>query len=425
MSNIMNQPDLIGSYARGQQIRMRENAMDRQQTLNEREDTAYDEAKEYENLRYLFGSTQVLKDIWEANPGDPRFYAAAAELGTEGIERGALSPDDWDPNTVTYERVVEFNDAAKVDLAGRPSNSQMGAGATNQSLTSPQRNYYERQHLVEMFGEGSDQVKTFDSYVRAGKIYTAGGVPTKDTPSGQVALSTQGAELDFASREAAAKVQGERAGGAVDLTPAELEIDKKFAAEYNDFMLGGFADAEKGVAQLGGVLNDLQRGQYNLTGWRVASTPDWAKVVTDPEALNARDLVEEVVQRNLRLILGAQFTENEGKRLIARAYNPALEEKYNIARVERLIKSMTDGLSAKQSAADYFQTNGTLKGWTGAADVTPKSKEDVTHIVDSLIQEMDTTSGALAAAQRAIAQGADPVAVRNRLQQMGIDPSGL
>ena len=71
------------------------------------------------------------------------------------------------------------------------------------------------------------------------------------------------------------------------------------------------------------------------------------------------------MQRNLRLILGAQFTEKEGQRLIARAYNPSLSEQENAKRVRNLIKQMQSAAEAKASAARYFEENGTLAGWKG------------------------------------------------------------
>ena len=75
--------------------------------------------------------------------------------------------------------------------------------------------------------------------------------------------------------------------------------------------------------------------------------------------------VEEVVQRNLRLVLGAQFTEKEGERLISRAFDPSLSEKENKKRVDRLLNQIEKAANAKQKAAEYFEKHGTLKGFKG------------------------------------------------------------
>ena len=79
----------------------------------------------------------------------------------------------------------------------------------------------------------------------------------------------------------------------------------------------------------------------------------------------APEAVEEVVQRNLRIVLGAQFTQKEGERLIARAFNPRLEEPENAKRVRRLITQIRTAAQQKQAASDYFEANGTLVGFKG------------------------------------------------------------
>jgi len=94
--------------------------------------------------------------------------------------------------------------------------------------------------------------------------------------------------------------------------------------------------------------------------------PDFVTSITHPQAVNTREQVEEVVQRNLRVILGAQFTQKEGDRLIARAYNPRLSEAENAKRLGRLIVSMDRAAKAKLAAADYFERNGTMKGYRGS-----------------------------------------------------------
>jgi hypothetical protein len=91
--------------------------------------------------------------------------------------------------------------------------------------------------------------------------------------------------------------------------------------------------------------------------------PNFVGDRVNPEAAEVREAVEEVVQRNLRLVLGAQFTEKEGERLISRAYNPKLDEAENKKRVERLIKSIQDAAQEKLNMKSYFEKNGTLKGY--------------------------------------------------------------
>lgn len=150
------------------------------------------------------------------------------------------------------------------------------------------------------------------------------------------------------------------------LTKGQEAVDRKFGGEYADYVAsGGYADVVKQLDQLNQVVKDLNTEGNDYTGPAVGLIPEKARAFTNPEAVAAKNKVEEVAQRNLRQVLGAQFTQVEGERLIARAYNPSLPPKENARRVEALVKQISDAAKAKESAAKYFEENGTLTGWTG------------------------------------------------------------
>jgi len=223
------------------------------------------------------------------------------------------------------------------------------------------------------------------------------GVPEEKTP---------------AYREQVKESESRGTSGGINLTPAEKKVDEVFAKDYSEYVAsGGFADVNKLIGQLGGVLTQLKKAtgevplekgesKPNLTGPGLGAMPNWALSRTHPKAVAARDAVEEVVQRNLRLVLGAQFTEKEGERLIARAYNPSLDEKENIKRVTRLIGQIKAAAKAKQRASNYYERYGTLKGfkgklWTitdfdGGEDLGQSLQEGVTQApqaaIDALMQ---------------------------------------
>jgi hypothetical protein len=152
--------------------------------------------------------------------------------------------------------------------------------------------------------------------------------------------------------------------GGDKLTPGQEGIDKKFADDYLAWRGGGGQDAAAQIAQLKPVIQALEAGQP-ITGMKVAVQPDLLLAMTNPRALQSREQVEEVVQRNLRTILGAQFTEKEGERLIARAYNPKLPPEENAKRVRRLFLQMSTAAEQKQAMVEYFDQNGTLRGFAG------------------------------------------------------------
>ncbi len=151
----------------------------------------------------------------------------------------------------------------------------------------------------------------------------------------------------------------------LSLTPAQKAIDTKFAEEYTQFQTaGGYTDVQKGIGQLNEALKALASSN-NLSGPIVGGTPDSVLKFTNPDAIAVREKVEEVVQKNLRLVLGAQFTEKEGERLIARSYNPNLSEAENTQRLSRLITQIQGAAQAKMAAIKYYEENGTLQGFQG------------------------------------------------------------
>jgi hypothetical protein len=168
-------------------------------------------------------------------------------------------------------------------------------------------------------------------------------------------------------------------------TVGQIAVDQAFGKEYNEFIaLGGFADVDANREKVRIVLQDLKDRKLNLTGTDIGLLTVGGRVglsLFNEPALNALETVEEVVQRNLRVILGAQFTEKEGTRLIARAYNPWLSEETNALRLERLLDSMDTQLEAKFKAVRWYEDYDTLRGFKG--DIP--NLEVVQDMADSLV----------------------------------------
>lgn len=182
-------------------------------------------------------------------------------------------------------------------------------------------------------------------------------------------------------------------------------LNRKYAEDYNAFALqGGAADAAKALEDLGiardklrGYKVDPESGQKvplkggkkdNLTGpiiGTVSNIPWIGKTIQDtvfPESADTQETVEYQIQRSLRPILGAQFTKEEGERLIARVYNPRLSEEVNAKRLDRLIQQLQRAYQAKIDAAKYYEThNHSLQGFRGKVqwsvdDLWPQGKNE-------------------------------------------------
>ena len=150
-------------------------------------------------------------------------------------------------------------------------------------------------------------------------------------------------------------------------TAGRKKVDEAYATDYLQWTQGGGSDMTGQLAQIGTVLGQLESGQP-LTGPAIGMLGSYSPMalsIINPKAANAKEQVEEVVQRNLRVVLGAQFTAQEGERLISRAYNPALPPKQNASRLRKLFMQMEAAAKQRDAMASYFGTNGTLIGYEG------------------------------------------------------------
>jgi hypothetical protein len=173
------------------------------------------------------------------------------------------------------------------------------------------------------------------------------------------------------------------------MPPGPKAVDEKYAGDYLAWRQGGGSDAAGNAAQIKSVLDRLASGEA-LTGKSIGLAPDFFNALVNPAALGAKQQVEEVVQRNLRAVLGAQFTQVEGERLIARAFDARLSPQENIKRLRKLFMQMEIAAQQKEAMAQYYEANETLRGYKGkqpsiqdfynvlnAPDAPPKGSVDV------------------------------------------------
>lgn len=149
-----------------------------------------------------------------------------------------------------------------------------------------------------------------------------------------------------------------------ELSPGFKKRDELFAQIALDWETGGGSDALKQLVQLEDVIGRIDSGE-DVSGGVSGFAPDLVRALVNPNAQDAKDTVEEVVQRNLRVILGAQFTAKEGEQLIARAFNAKLTPEINRKRLQRLFTQMRLAAEQRQEMTNYFNQNGTLQGYQG------------------------------------------------------------
>ena len=86
--------------------------------------------------------------------------------------------------------------------------------------------------------------------------------------------------------------------------------------------------------------------------------PDIALGITSPSTITARDNIRSAIQDTLRPTLGAQFTENEGKRIMALAYNENLSPEINKQRAQKLKDVLATKVQFQDDLLSYIRSNG-------------------------------------------------------------------
>jgi len=181
------------------------------------------------------------------------------------------------------------------------------------------------------------------------------------------------------------KAKGKREGSNpadIDLSVVEKGIDQEFSKIAVDYTTKGQAQIEANLENLIEKINILKEGEINVSGPGIGLLPDSAKGILFPKAASYIGDIRDIVFQSLREKLGAQFTEREGDRLVAAAFNSYLDEDMNIARLERLYTTIVEAAKAKEEAIAYFNENRTLKGY--------ESKVlDFNSIMNNMVQTAD------------------------------------
>lgn len=342
-------PDFVGQFLRGKEFAANQDRQNRILGMQEQQFASQQEQAEAARRQAMEQAETNFFGQWgdmlATVPEEQRqmVYDIGRNMAkANGIQDADRLPQQYDPQLAqtfqTQARLKGYQTPAPEGQIGKLDPGQY----TPQSLAQFNRtgNYAD---LQPQGGDGGEMFAKID--------------PTQYTPESVSRFSKTGDYADLQFRDQGPKAEG----------PGETTVDKEFAKEYVKWnAAGGFADTQKQINQLREVQRALEGGQENLTGPIIGRTPDWVRSFVKPNSIERREAVEEVVQRNLREILGAQFTQAEGDRLIKRAFNDNLSEAENAKRVGRLIEQMETAAQQKADAMRYFQDKGTLAGWEGS-----------------------------------------------------------
>lgn len=183
------------------------------------------------------------------------------------------------------------------------------------------------------------------------------------------------------SPELAEEFRKAKAPGGVDLTPGQEKLDTQFASTAESWLTKDSAQVDANIMNLEEKLSIIERGEADVSGKLIGITPEFLQpFVGQTQAKAFLGDVRDIVFQSLREKLGAQFTEKEGDRLVAAAYDPSLPEEINAKRLRRLLSVVKTMKASKEGMIDIYQQTGTLK------DYEPP-KATFGDIYDALVEE--------------------------------------
>lgn len=196
----------------------------------------------------------------------------------------------------------------------------------------------------------------------AGNIASAGRTKTivqgaNDRTQAQIDAANQRAADANALKERLANKKG---------NPANEAVDKAYAKDYTEYALnGGHERAMQDISELEPLVEQLKNHDTGRLGGMAGLLGDKAVDLQDPELASIRDKYKRNLSKSLKSIFGSRPSQLEYQKQLELGYNPRLSPQENAQRISDQIARLKGEAGAKKAAADYYQQNGTIKGYQG------------------------------------------------------------
>ena len=145
----------------------------------------------------------------------------------------------------------------------------------------------------------------------------------------------------------------------------DKNVVKDLIPEYNKWRTKDESQSQSNINKLSGIIESLDTGDIETGGFinKLPAFSDQMRVVFDESGQDAVDRIRGVAFQSLRATLGAQFTENEAKNLVATYFNPALSSDMNMQRLSEFSETMQSIHNSTSSMYQYMDENQSLKGY--------------------------------------------------------------
>ena len=100
--------------------------------------------------------------------------------------------------------------------------------------------------------------------------------------------------------------------------------------------------------------------------------------LADPKAADVKQRIQSVVQKSIKSLMGSQFTEREGEGILQRAFNPLLNTKQNVERINLLIAKLQAGYDQKVAIINAIEKGD--KSVLDLQNLQSKLENDFTNI---------------------------------------------
>jgi hypothetical protein len=191
----------------------------------------------------------------------------------------------------------------------------------------------------------------------------------------------------------------------VKMPPGLNSADESLGKMYAEYITGDTAAGQKNMNQLGMAINYMVKNP-NISGGVTGALPVQVRALfpsLKPGA-NVQQMMEDVVQTNLKKVLGSQFIAKEAEGLMKRIYDPLQPDAVNVDRATRLLKSVQEAAQAKDDAMRYFGQNNTISGY--------KPKYAMVRSVDDIIYNAGLTGVDVSGNKPGTGGKADPLGIR-------------
>jgi len=149
-------------------------------------------------------------------------------------------------------------------------------------------------------------------------------------------------------------------------------VDAETAKSYDQYMTeGGKAGLDTNIAEIEDVLKKLKSGEAKTRNKASFLPGDYLQKVFNEDALALQSRMHKAIQSSLRATLGAQFTQQEGERILNNTFDPKLSTATNIQRLEAELSNIRKTRANKEGLFKMKKLPLMLGEFGAAAPQTP------------------------------------------------------